>query len=412
MRLGPLIATIIVLSNLAGVAVTFFYLMLGQVTGSSAVVEFGDRLSVHVLTCLVFVAVATAVAYRGTALTKRVQYVLVGFQLAVLAAVRGARRGQGRVRRRARHRRRTSSLAWLNVTQVPSFSAFTAGLSLSIFIYWGWDTCLTVNEETDGQRPHARPRRPADDGGHRRAPTSVSPSRAGVRRRRRPRGSAWATRRPSDNVFAALAGPVHGARPGVAAVPRRAGQLGVLACRRPSSRRPARCWRWRPTAPCRQRFARVHPVTRRPSFATVTCGVAAGAFYALMVLVSENVLVDTIYALGLMICFYYGLTAAACVWYFRGELRRSPRDLLVKGVVPGLGALSCWRPSSCRRRSTRPTRPTAAARRSSASAASSSSASACCSSGVVLALVRRTTDPAFFRGETLHTDTPSLVLPD
>ncbi len=81
---GALLATVIVLSNLAGVAVTFFYLMLGQVTGSQAVVEFGDRTAVHVLTCLVFVAVATAVAYKGTALTKRVQYVLVGFQLAVL----------------------------------------------------------------------------------------------------------------------------------------------------------------------------------------------------------------------------------------------------------------------------------------------------------------------------------------
>ncbi|MEV0531255.1 hypothetical protein [Kitasatospora sp. NPDC050463] len=31
-----------------------------------------------------------------------------------------------------------------------SFSAFTGGLSLSIFMSWGWDTCLTLNEETLG----------------------------------------------------------------------------------------------------------------------------------------------------------------------------------------------------------------------------------------------------------------------
>ncbi|PWQ88712.1 amino acid transporter, partial [Enterococcus faecium] len=31
-----------------------------------------------------------------------------------------------------------------------SFSAFAAGLSLSIFIFWGWDTCLTVSEESVG----------------------------------------------------------------------------------------------------------------------------------------------------------------------------------------------------------------------------------------------------------------------
>ena len=39
-----------------------------------------------------------------------------------------------------------------------------------------------------------------------------------------------------------------------------------------------------------------------------------------MTLVSENVLVDTILSLGLMICFYYGLTAFAATWYFRHEL--------------------------------------------------------------------------------------------
>jgi hypothetical protein len=39
-----------------------------------------------------------------------------------------------------------------------------------------------------------------------------------------------------------------------------------------------------------------------------------------MTFVSENVLVDTILSLGLMICFYYGLTAFAAAWYFRKEL--------------------------------------------------------------------------------------------
>ena len=44
---------------LAATAATFFYLALGEVTGSSAVVAFGDRTAVHVLTCLVFVAALT-----------------------------------------------------------------------------------------------------------------------------------------------------------------------------------------------------------------------------------------------------------------------------------------------------------------------------------------------------------------
>jgi hypothetical protein len=76
-----------------------------------------------------------------------------------------------------------------------------------------------------------------------------------------------------------------------------------------------------------------------PSTATLVAGVGTCVFYAGLTLVSENVLVDTIYALGLMICFYYGLTAYACVWYFRRELRRSAHDLVFKGLLPGLGAL-------------------------------------------------------------------------
>ena len=59
-----------------------------------------------------------------------------------------------------------------------------------------------------------------------------------------------------------------------------------------------------------------------------------------MTLVSEDVLVDTILSLGLMICFYYGLTAFAAAWYFRRESVRSVKQFLLKGVGPVLGGLT------------------------------------------------------------------------
>lgn len=37
--------------------------------------------------------------------------------------------------------------------------------------------------------------------------------------------------------------------------------------------------------------------------------------------------------------FYYGITAFACVWYFRRTLLRSPRDLLMRGLLPLLGGV-------------------------------------------------------------------------
>ena len=39
-----------------------------------------------------------------------------------------------------------------------------------------------------------------------------------------------------------------------------------------------------------------------------------------MTILSESVLTDTILSLGIMICFYYGLVAFGCVWFFRHTL--------------------------------------------------------------------------------------------
>src|SRR5947208_5037247 len=42
----------------------------------------------------------------------------------------------------------TPSISWLNPFHVTSFNAFTSGIILMVFIYWGWDTGVAVNEET------------------------------------------------------------------------------------------------------------------------------------------------------------------------------------------------------------------------------------------------------------------------
>jgi len=71
----------------------------------------------------------------------------------------------------------------------------------------------------------------------------------------------------------------------------------------------------------------------------MVAGVMAGAFYAVMHMVSEHVLADTILTLGMMICFYYGLTAFACVFYFRQTLFQSARNFFLRGVAPMTGGL-------------------------------------------------------------------------
>lgn len=75
--------------------------------------------------------------------TKVFQYGLVAFQVAVLLlfAVMSFTSNQP-------FDRTPITLEMFNPAGVESFSAFAAGISLSIFVFWGWDVTLTMNEET------------------------------------------------------------------------------------------------------------------------------------------------------------------------------------------------------------------------------------------------------------------------
>ena len=57
----------------------------------------------------------------------------------------------------------TPSLSWLTPTNFGGVSALTDGLLAAVFIYWGWDTATSVNEECEDSNTHARPRRRALD---------------------------------------------------------------------------------------------------------------------------------------------------------------------------------------------------------------------------------------------------------
>src|SRR6185437_6007164 len=90
------------------------------------------------------------------------------------------------------------------------------------------------------------------------------------------------------------------------------------------------------------RFASIHPKFLTPGFNTIIAGIIAGAFYTVLTFVSESVLFDTILSLGLMICFYYGLTAIGCIWYFRKDLFTSFYNFIFKFLFPLLGGLGLW----------------------------------------------------------------------
>jgi amino acid transporter len=87
-------------------------------------------------------------------------------------------------------------------------------------------------------------------------------------------------------------------------------------------------------------FGRIHPRYQSPSFSTLIMGGISILWYVGLTLVSQNVLADSIAALGLMIAFYYGLTGFACAIYFRRELTKSLRNFVYIGALPVIGAVS------------------------------------------------------------------------
>jgi len=328
---GLVSATVIVLSNLAGIAVEFFYLLLSEVSRIPSVADWPDHLAVNIPTCLVFMAAAVWVCYRGATATKTVQYTLVLLQVVVLLWYSiAAWRAAGDAPALA------FSWDWFNPFAVGSAAAFAAGLSLSIFIYWGWDLCLTLNEEASDS---------AKTPGRAAAlvifiiltlylSVSVSTMRfAGLG----DTGLGLSNPETGENVLAEMAVPVMGPFAVLVALAVLASSVASLQSTFVSPARTLLAMgHYRAIA---ERFAWVHPKYRSPGYATIVAGVVAGIFYSVMHIVSDHVLADTILTLGMMICFYYGLTAFACVFYFRRTLLHSPRNFFLRGAAPFAGGL-------------------------------------------------------------------------
>jgi amino acid transporter len=86
-------------------------------------------------------------------------------------------------------------------------------------------------------------------------------------------------------------------------------------------------------------FGQVHKRYLTPGFSTLLMGGASIAWTIVILNLSESALSDSITALGFPICFYYGFTGIACIVYYRHELRNSVRDFILLGVAPLLGSL-------------------------------------------------------------------------
>ena len=153
---GLAVSGIIVLANVAEIAAIYLLLFLGQD-------ELAENIFVKVGLGVVFIALMTWISYRGIVLSERIQIVLVSFQflvLILLSVFALARVFNGTAGPQAV----SPELSWFSPFGLTT-SEIAAGVILCIFIYWGWDSCLAVTEETkDGATQAVDPLRHALQG--------------------------------------------------------------------------------------------------------------------------------------------------------------------------------------------------------------------------------------------------------
>src|SRR5580698_9741367 len=138
---GIVVADILVMASLAQVASDYVFQLFGAY-GIAGNPTSGWVLLVGVL----WIVAMTAICYVGIEISANFQKALLGIEvtmLLILSITALVKVGSGH----APPGHLVPSLSWFNPFDV-SLSGFMVGFTLMLFIYWGWDTAVSVNEET------------------------------------------------------------------------------------------------------------------------------------------------------------------------------------------------------------------------------------------------------------------------
>ena len=331
---GIVVADIIVMANLAQIAGVYGFRLFGldSLAESTTWTTTAGVVWIVVMTLICYIGIELSAALQRWLLCIEV-VMLVLLAVTALVKVYGSSPPPTAIK---------ISWSWFNPFEVSSASAFTAGILAAVFIYWGWDTAVSVNEETaDAART---PGRAAVISTVLLlliyALVSVSAQAfAGIGTK----GVGLGNDANSDDVLSSLGDAIFGTS-GFGGFLTKLLIFMVLTSSAASTQTTIL-----PTARTTfsmaahraipRQFARVHPRHLTPTWSTIGMGIASIAFYVLLTAISGNVLEDSIASVGLGIAFYYGLTGFACAWYYRKVLTRSVRDFVFKGLAPLLGGL-------------------------------------------------------------------------
>ncbi len=338
---GIIAADLLVMASLAQIAGQYVFLLfnangIGENSSSGWVLLVG----------VMWIVAMTAICYVGIEISANFQKALLGIELTmllVLSVVALIKVGNGS----APIGHLTPSLSWFNPFDHFNFSGFMVGFTLMLFIYWGWDTAVSVNEETkDSQTVPGRA-----------AVISTlvllatyalvimaTQSYAGIGSK----GIGLSNSAHSGDVLRVLGHSIFGGS-GIGNVLTHLLILMVLSSAAASTQTTilptARTtlsmavYKSIPSA-----FSRIHKKYLTPTVSTVAMGGISIVLYVMMNYLTSggSVIVDSVSALGVMIAFYYGLTGFCSAWYYRKTLTESARSLWIRGILPLVGGLILW----------------------------------------------------------------------
>jgi len=315
-----LLADVLVMASLSQIAGKYTFLLFsanGAANSTFWVTVIG----------VIWIVVMTWICYVGIEISAKTQWFLLAAEivtLVIFAIVALAKVYHGSFTDSVH-----PSLSWLNPFSVSS-SALAAGVLTAVFIYWGWDTAVAVNEET--------------------ADASRTPGIAAIVSTLLllviyivVSFAAQAVHGPkyladnSDDILSALGGQV---------MPWHLDKLLIIAVLTSASAstqttilpatRSMLSMATHKAAP--KSFGSINE-RLTPGVSTIWMGVVSIVWYVVLTLVSQNILTDSITATGLMISFYLGITGLACVLYWRKALLNDLRTFLLAGLGPAIGFL-------------------------------------------------------------------------
>jgi amino acid transporter len=313
-------ADIIVMASLAQIAGIYSFLLFGWQSAA-------DTSWAVTLVGVVWIAVMTWICVIGIELNAATQRWLLTAEiltLALFAVVALVKVAVTDVPTEV-----SPTLEWINPFHVSSFNALVDGVLLGIFIYWGWDSGVAVNEES--QDRHTGPGKAAVMSTVLLVLIYVIVSFAA-----QAYGGEKLLVDNADDVLSVLGTEVFGSpldKILIIAVLSSAAastQTTIL----PTARTSLSMARW---GALPKAFGNVSPRFQTPTVSTISMGVVSIIWYIAVNELSQNVLGDSVTAIGFMIAFYYGITGLACIIYYRRAITRSAKSFVLAGLLPLLG---------------------------------------------------------------------------